>query len=65
MAAPTATTSSGLTPLWGSLPKSSLDELLDAGHPRLAADEDDLVDVLGLEVGVGQGLADRARPTSG
>ena len=53
MAAPTATTSSGLTPLWGSLPPNMLLDRLDHGrHAGHAADEDDLVDVRGLEAGV-------------
>ena len=45
-AAPSATHSSGWTPLRGGLPKCSLDLLLDERHPALPADEDDLVDVL-------------------
>ena len=32
------------------LAEELLDELLDARHPRLAADQDDLVDVRGLQV---------------
>ncbi len=47
MAAPTATTSSGLTPLLGSLPKISLTIACTGGHARRAADQDDLVDVVG------------------
>ena len=46
IAAPMATTSSGLTPLCGSFPKSCVHAVLDLRHPRLAADEHDLVDVL-------------------
>ena len=50
MAAPTATTSSGLTPLCGSLPANMLLDRLDhrrhAGH---AADQDHLVDLRRLE----------------
>ena len=45
IAAPIATTSSGLTPLWGSFPNSRLDQLLDRRHAGHAADEDDLVDL--------------------
>ena len=45
MAAPTATTSSGLTPLCGSLPIELLDLLLHGGHAGHAADEDDVVDL--------------------
>ncbi len=56
MAAPIATTSSGLTPLWGSLPKSFLDYLLNLGHAGHAADQDDFVDFGGGQLGVGNGL---------
>ena len=42
MAAPTATASSGLTSLRGSLPKKSLHHLLHQRHARLAADQDHL-----------------------
>ena len=49
IAAPIATTSSGLTPLWGSLPKNDFDHVLDLGNARRAADEHDLVDVDGLD----------------
>ena len=47
MAAPMATTSSGLTPLCGSLAKKRLHHLLHLGHPGHAADQDHPVDVLG------------------
>ena len=61
-AAPTATTSSGLTPLCGSLPPNSfLTSVLDGRHPRLAADEDDLVDVGRRDLRVLEGLARPAR----
>ena len=42
------------------LAEELLDELLDAGHPGLAADQHDLIDVLGLDAGILQGLL--ARP---
>ena len=45
MAAPTATTSSGLTDLFGSLPVSAEHELLHGGHAGRATDEDDVVDL--------------------
>ena len=51
-----ATTSSGLTPRCGSRPKSLLDDLLNLGHAGLAADEDDLVDLVDGDAGVGDGL---------
>ncbi len=61
MAAPTATTSSGLTPRCGSLPVSSLTFSWTAGHARQAADQHDVVDLLdALVLGVVQRLADRA-----
>ena len=41
------------------LPEVVLDHLLDLRHARLTADEDDLVDVLGLHAGVLQALLDR------
>ena len=57
MAAPTATTSSGLTDWFGSLPPGELpDESLHRGGPGGAADQDDLVDVALGELGIGQGL---------
>ena len=58
MAAPTATTSSGLTPRCGSLPRTSLTLSADCGHAGHAAHEDDLLDVLGLEAGVLERLLD-------
>ena len=68
IAAPIATTSSGLTPLCGSLPKNSFTSFWMLRHARLAADEHDLVDVLGLEPGVLQrllhGPMDRSRRSS-
>ena len=45
IAAPTATTSSGLTPLCGSLPMQLLDLLLHGRHAGHAADEHDVVDL--------------------
>ena len=45
MAAPTATTSSGLTDLFGLLAEELLDDLLHLRDARRAADEDDLVDL--------------------
>ncbi len=44
MAAPMATTSSGLTLLVGLLAEDLLDDLLDRGHAGRAADQDDFVD---------------------
>ena len=46
MAAPTATTSSGLTPLCGLLADDLLDLVLHGGHAGHAADEDDVVDLV-------------------
>ena len=54
-----ATTSSGLTPLCGSLPKKLLDDFLHLRHAGHAADEDDFVDLAGGEAGVLQRLAAR------
>ena len=45
IAAPTATTSSGLTPLCGSRPKKLLHGVDDFGHAGHAADQDHLGDV--------------------
>ena len=59
MAAPMATTSSGFTPLWGSLPVMLLDQLRHRGHAGGAADEDDVVDVALGEPGVLDGLLER------
>ena len=56
MAAPKATTSSGLTPRFGLLVEDGLDGLLDFGDARRAADQNHLVDVAGLQFGVGEGL---------
>ena len=58
IAAPTATTSSGLTDLFGSLPVS-LRQVLDRRHARRAADEDDVVQVALGDPGVGQRLLER------
>ena len=59
--APTATTSSGLTPLFGSLPPvSSRDQVDDGGHPGRATDEDDVVDLVDLDAGVLDGLLEGA-----
>ncbi len=52
IAAPTATTSSGLTPLWGSRPKMSLHELLHLRHARHAADQDHFIDLLRRQAGI-------------
>src|SRR6476620_6297584 len=51
MAAPMATTSSGLTPLCGSLPNSCFD-FLHFRHARHAANQHDLVDLRGRDTGV-------------
>ena len=64
MAAPTATTSSGLTPLCGSLPKISLTICWTRGmrvEPPTSTTSS-MSD--GLELGVLQGLQDRARGTA-
>ena len=45
IAAPIATTSSGLTPWWGSLPVSSLTFSWTDGHAGHAADQDHVVDL--------------------
>ena len=59
-AAPIATTSSGLTVMFGSLPPvSRRTSSCTAGHPGRAADEDHLVDVVRGQLGVGQRLLDR------
>ena len=60
IAAPIATTSSGLTPLCGSFPNRSLTICWTFGNPRRAADEDDLVDLLGVDSGVRERLLRRA-----
>jgi hypothetical protein len=59
MAAPMATTSSGFTPLCGSLPKNSCTFCCTERHARHAADQDDLVDVARLHAGVGERLPHR------
>jgi hypothetical protein len=59
-AAPSATTSSGFTPWWGSLPKNLRTASCTIGHAGRAADEDDLVDVRRGLARVLEGLA--ARP---
>ena len=58
--APTATASSGLTPLSASLPVSSLHQVGDRGHAGGAADEDDVVDLVLVEAGVADRLLERA-----
>ena len=52
IAAPTATTSSGLTPRCGSRPKKLLHRLDDLRHAGHAADQDHLVDLGRLQAGV-------------
>ena len=61
-AAPRATTSSGLSSVWGFLPRGGeveevVDEGADGGDAGGAADEDDFVDLRGVEAGVLEGLA--------
>ena len=60
MAAPIATTSSGFTPWCGLLAEELAHLLDDQRHARLAADEDDLVDLRGGEAGVLERLPARA-----
>ena len=48
MAAPIATTSSGLTPLWPFLAEDLLDQLLHSRHAGHTADQHDLVDLVRL-----------------
>ena len=61
MAAPTATTSSGLTPLCGSLPANiSLTASITAGMRVMPPTRITSSISVGLIAGVGQGLADRA-----
>ena len=55
-----ATTSSGLTPLLGSLPVRLDDQLVDRRHAGGAADQDDVVDLVLGEPGVLDGLLERA-----
>ena len=45
MAAPTATTSSGFTPLWRRLAEDRLDLFLHLGHAGHAAHQNDLVNL--------------------
>ena len=52
MAAPTATASSGLTSLRGSLAKELAHLLLHLGHPGLAADQHHIVDLADAQPGV-------------
>ena len=54
-----ATTSSGLTPLLGSLPVSSTHEVGDRGHAGGAADQDHVVDLALGEAGVLDRLLER------
>src|SRR6266851_8892769 len=49
IAAPTATTSSGLTPLWPSLPNTLRTRSCTAGITGHPADQHDLVDVAGTQ----------------
>ena len=59
-AAPTATTSSGLTPLLGSLPPVSSRTRSDDGrHAGRATDEDDVVDLADGDAGVPDDLVER------
>ena len=51
----------GVDPLVRLLPEELLDELLDSRHPGLTADQDDLVDVLGLHARVLERLFARTR----
>ena len=59
IAAPTATTSSGLTPLCGLLADQLLDLRLHGRHAGHAADEHDVVDLRGVEPRVGERLLGR------
>ena len=59
-AAPTATTSSGLTPLFGSLPPvSALTSSYDGGHAGGATDEHDVGDVVDLDAGFTDDVLER------
>ena len=58
-AAPMATTSSGLTDLFGSLPVRLDDEVLHGRHAGRAADEDDVVEVALGDAGVLERLLER------
>ena len=64
IAAPTATASSGFTSLRGSLPKKSFTIFCTCGMRGLAADEDDLVDLVDRQARVLQRDADTARSSS-
>ena len=57
MAAPMAMPSSGFTARFGSLPKTLRTISDDLGRARLPADQQDLVDLLRLEAGVGEAAA--------
>ncbi len=58
-AAPMATTSSGLTVLFGSLPVSDWTSSVDGGHAGRAADEDHVVQVALGDAGVLERLLER------
>ena len=58
MAAPDRDDLVGVDALVGLLAEEALDRVLDLRHARHAADEHDLVDVLGLHAGVLEGLLD-------
>ena len=58
--APTATASSGFTPLCGVLAGELVHEVGDRGHAGGAADEDDVVDLVLVEPGVADRLLERA-----
>ena len=60
IAAPTATTSSGLTPRCGSLPNRSLTISWTGRHARLAADQNHFVDIPGADAGVLERLLHRS-----
>ena len=60
-AAPSATTSSGLSSLCGSRPNSSSTDAAHERDARRAADQHGFVDVLRLEAGVGERLAARVQ----
>ena len=59
IAAPSATTSSGLRLVSGGWPKNSATARADLRHPRRAADQHDALDVGGREPGVAQRALDR------
>ena len=60
-AAPSATTSSGFSWLWGVRAEELLHAPPHQRHPRGAADQHHLVDVRGREPGVGERLPARAK----